>query len=182
MSSTHFAAQLHGHKGAADHVGRAGAGDGRGHAAGQRVVKGLVHRVDAVDAAHLGGHGVGGLVVVRALPADGLFVQADVGMRIHKAGRDQAALRMINFGSLRHFQVCADGDDLSIVNQNLSVGQIRTGDGLDCTALNQQHMHDLPCVFSEYHEHTCSGQEKQESGSVSPPDAVFIRSLFGADR
>ena len=80
---------LDGDEGAADDVGRAGAGAAGGDAALPGKGKGLIQRPDGVDGAHLGGDGIDALVVVHALPAHGLVVQTDVAVGFHQTGGHQ---------------------------------------------------------------------------------------------
>ena len=72
-------------------------------------------------------------------------------MRVNEARRDHAAGRVIDLRSLRNIKVLPDGDNLSAVNQYLSVFDIASGNRLDQTALNQNHGVSSPFVYAEAH-------------------------------
>ena len=107
--------QLHGDEGAAQYVGRAGAGHSGGHAARNGFGKGLVAGIDSVNSTQLWGHGTGILVYVIALPAHTFLFHADMAMRVHKAGRDQAACRVQYRGISRCVYLFANSGDSTIV-------------------------------------------------------------------
>ncbi len=79
------AAKLYSQESAPHHIGAAGAGDGGGHPVAVGIEKSLVHGIQAVDTPHVGGDRVGAFVVIRPFKADGLFVQADMAVALHKA-------------------------------------------------------------------------------------------------
>ena len=54
-------------------------------------------------------------------------------------------------GTAVRIEVLPDGDNLSAVNQHLSVFDIASGDRLDQTALNQNHGVSSPFVYAETH-------------------------------
>ena len=134
-----LACQLQHREGAAHHVGAAGAGAGGGHAAPDGVGEGLVLGVDGVDGPQLGSQGVHDLVIVHALPAHALVVQADVAVGLHAAGSQQAAAGVDDGAALRGVDVGRHGGDAAIFGQQAAVGDIRPGDGLYVSVTDQQH-------------------------------------------
>ena len=53
------------------------------------------------------------LIIIHALPAHALVVEADMAVRLHAAGREQAALRIESLNALRRVDRLADGGDFS---------------------------------------------------------------------
>ena len=137
-----LAAELDGAEGAAHHIGAAGAGDGAGNAGFQRLGKALVHGVDGVNAPHLGGNGVGGLVDIVAHPAHNLFLQADVAVGLHKARRHQAARSVINFRPGGRFQPRAHGGNFPVVsNEDVPAGDVRAFHGFYMPVFQKNHLY-----------------------------------------
>ena len=85
---------LEGGKLAGDGVGRAGAGEHRGHAPLPGLPEAPVQGVHPVDGPQLGGAGVGGLVAVVGLKAQGVPEQAQVAVGVDEAGEDVPPLRV----------------------------------------------------------------------------------------
>ena len=83
-----------------DGVGRAGAGEHRGHAPLPCLPEAPVQGIHPVDGPELGGTGVGGLVSVVRLKAQGIPEQAQVAVGVDEAGQDMPPLR-IQHGALR---------------------------------------------------------------------------------
>ena len=134
-----LAAQLDGQEGAAHHIGAARAGDRCGHAVAIRVKQGFIHGVQAIDAPHLGCHGISHFVIVIAFKANGLFIQTDVAVCFHKAGGHQAALGVDHLGVGGSVHFFADCDDLAAVDQHLAVFNIRAGHGFYRSVFDQNH-------------------------------------------
>ena len=80
--------QLYDDERAADDVCAAGSGAGRRHAAAQGQPEGLVLRIDGVDGAQLRRQRLDDLIIIHALPAHALVVEADMAVRLHAAGRE----------------------------------------------------------------------------------------------
>ena len=80
-----------------------------------------VARVDAVNGAQLRRPDVVHLIVVAALVPDAIAVQADVGVRIHKAGVDFQPRGVEHFGVGGGIKVLADGCDLTACQQQVDL-------------------------------------------------------------
>ena len=102
---------------AADGVRAAGRNACRRHAGLERLAEGVVHRVDRVDGAHLRRDGVGILVAVRALEAQTVLIQTEVGMDVDEAGRQHAALAVEHLAARRGLAL-AERVDFSVFQQN----------------------------------------------------------------
>ena len=111
---------LEGREGTAQHVGAAGTGAQRGHAAAHRVLQRFVEGVDAVDGPQLGRHRVVILVVILAFVADGPAVQADVAVGLHQSGIDVQAGGVHHLRLRWRVKVLADGGDPAAVDQQVA--------------------------------------------------------------
>ena len=131
--------QLYDGERAADDVCAAGSGAGRRHAAAQGQPEGLVLRIDGVDGAQLRRQRLDDLIIIHALPAHALVVEADMAVRLHAAGREQAALRIESLNALRRVDRLADGGDFPVFEEQAAVFQVRPGHGLDICVADQQH-------------------------------------------
>ena len=140
-----LAGQLQHREGAAHHVGTAGAGAGGGDAAAESVGECPVLGVDGVDGPQLGGQRLHHLVVVHALPAQALVVQADVAVGLHTAGGQQAAAGIDDGAALRRVDVGSDGGDAAAVGQQTAARNVRARDGLYVSVLDQQHSDTSLC-------------------------------------
>ena len=135
-----LAVELDGNKGAANHIGAAGAGAGGGDAATQGVGESFVHGIDGVDGTELGGEGVNDLVIVHALPAHGLVVQADVTVGIHTAGSHKTAFGVNDLSVFGGGDVLSHRGDLAVVaDENAAARDVGTGHGLYVAIFDQKH-------------------------------------------
>ena len=134
-----IAVQLERGERSADHVGGARPDGGRRDARRQRVVELLVPRIDAVDGPHVRRQRFRAFVDIVALPTDGIFVQADMRMRVNQARRHDTSRRINDFRIFRNLQVFSDGRNLVAVDENLPVFDVAIRHRLDQTAANQFH-------------------------------------------
>lgn len=102
-----------------------GPGAGRRHAAAQGQPEGLVLRIDGVDGAQLRRQRLDDLIIIHALPAHALVVEADMAVRLDAAGREQAALRIESLNALRRVDRLADGGDFPVFEEQAAVFQVR---------------------------------------------------------
>ena len=114
--------QLDGRDLPAHHVGAA-RGNARGrHAAGGCLFDGGVKGVEPIHGPQLRGHRVGDLVVVDAFPAQSLFADADVGVRVDEPGQDVPGLRVEHLAVVgRGVLAVAEARDLSIFKIYITV-------------------------------------------------------------
>ena len=62
-----------------------------------------------------------------------------MAVRLHAAGREQAALRIESLNALRRVDRLADGGDFPVFEEQAAVFQVRPGHGLDICVADQQH-------------------------------------------
>ena len=136
-----IAVQLHRAECAANHVCRTRARDSRRHAAAQRISKGLVQRIDAVNGAYLRRHRITVFVGIVAFPARGFFMHADMAVTIHKTRRHQHSLRINDLHIRRRVHMLANGNDFSLVNQYFAASDIRRSNRSNMTVSDQQHLY-----------------------------------------
>ena len=67
-------------------------------------------------------------------------MKADVGVRIHKAGRDHETGRVDDRRVGGRIHLLTDGNDFAVVNQNLAVFNVLRGNRTNQTALDQNHI------------------------------------------
>ena len=79
---------------AADGVGAARAGHHGGHAGFPRLLEAAIQRINRVHRPQLGGAGIGVLVAVVPLEAEAILPHTQMGMGVHKARQQPAALRV----------------------------------------------------------------------------------------
>ena len=82
---------------------------------------GLILGVEAVDAAELGGDDVAHLVVVVALEAHAVVVEAEVGVGVDEAGVDGAAGEVDDLLSGGGLEALADGGDLAVLDGDVGL-------------------------------------------------------------
>ena len=131
--------QLYDGERAADDVCAAGSGAGRRHAAAQGQPEGLVLRIDGVDGAQLRRQRLDDLIIIHALPAHALVVEADMAVGIDKAGGDDASGGVDDRCALGGGEACSDLFDLAVLDQDVTTFQIGTCHGLDMTVLNKNY-------------------------------------------
>ena len=131
--------RLDGGKGAAEHVRAARAGAYAGDAGAARVDEALVHRVHAVDGAQLRAADVVALVDIHARLA--VAVEADVAVRVHKAGIDLQPRRV---DRLLRVQVGADLQELPVFDQDIGRVRLAVYRVVDAAVFDTKHVKFLP--------------------------------------
>ena len=137
--------RLDGREGAAQHVRAARADAHRGHAGVPRLGQRTVARLDAVDGAQLRRGVVAVFVVVLALEADAVSVQADMAVRLDKAGIDVFARGVVD---LRAGRVDFRGDlhDLPVLDEDIADKRLGIDRRVNESAANEKHVQFLLVV------------------------------------
>ncbi len=172
-----LARQLENGERAADDVCTAGAGAGCRHAAAQRQTERLVLRIDRVDRAQLRRQRVNDLIVVHTLPTHGLIVKADVAVRLHAARREQPPLCVDDLCVCGCVNYRRDCGNFSILDQQTSIRNVRSGHRFDVCVLNQQHIVSpftapIRC-FLQY-----NASRRQKASAVFPQSARQKRQML----
>ena len=152
---------------AADGVGGAGAGHDRGDSGGAGLPKAAVQGIHRVDGPQVGGAGVGGLVAVVPLEAQGIPEHAQVAVCVDEAGQDVALVGVQDLplpvaGALFHK---ADPPDLSLPDVHKAVGDVRRVDGVYGTVDNEHSSLLLDAVG-------CRTGRFDKTTKVTPVDVI----------
>ena len=172
-----LASQLEDGERAADDVCTAGAGAGGRYAAAKRQTERLILRIDRVDRAQLRRQRVNDLVIVHAFPTHGLIVKADVAVRLHAARREQPPLRINDLCAHGRVDFRRDSSDFSVLDQQASIWNVRSGHRFDVCVLNQQHIVSpftapIRC-FLQY-----NASRRQKASAVFPQSARQKRQML----
>ena len=128
----------------ADRVGAARADRRRRHARLARLAEAAVHRVDAVDRAQLRRDRVGVLVAVRALEAQPVLIQAEVGVDVDQAGGEHAALPVQHVRAGGRLALAHAGDPAVLQQHPAGKAGVRLVHGPHLHVLDQCLFHAKP--------------------------------------
>ena len=112
---------LDGKEGAAQHIGAAWAGAHGGNTANKGLANAKLLRIEAVNAAELGGDNVVHLVVVSSLVAHAVVVQSQMAVGVNKAGIDTQSDDVYDFLTSLGGEVRGDFRDPSVFQPQVSL-------------------------------------------------------------